>query len=83
LKQNYPNPFNPVTTIAFSLPEQVKVSLRVYDVLGREIEVLIEDTLSPGQYRVSFDGSHYASGIYFYRIVAGAYIETRKMQLVK
>ena len=83
LKQNYPNPFNPVTTIAFSVPEQVKVSLRVYDVLGREVEILLDDVVAPGEYRATFDGSKYASGMYIYRLVAGNYVQSHKMQLVK
>lgn len=83
LKQNYPNPFNPLTTIAFSVPEQVKVSLRVYDLLGREVETLLDDVVPPGEYHSTFDGAKYASGIYLYRLVAGNYVQTRKMSLVK
>jgi hypothetical protein len=83
LRQNYPNPFNPTTTIAFSVRESVRASLRVYDMLGKEVEVLTDDVLSPGEYKATFDGSKYASGIYFYRLVAGSFVQTRKMQLVK
>jgi hypothetical protein len=83
LRQNYPNPFNPSTTIAFGIRESVRASLRVYDMLGREVEVLTDDVFSPGEYKATFDGSNYASGIYFYRLVAGSFVQTRKMQLVK
>jgi uncharacterized lipoprotein YddW (UPF0748 family) len=83
LKQNYPNPFNPYTTIAFSVPQQTSVSLRVYDVLGREVAVLLDEPLQPGNYQVQFDGGTVASGVYFYRLVADGFVQTRKMQLVK
>lgn len=83
LKQNYPNPFNPATTIVFTIPQQTKVSLRVYDMLGKEVEVLIDAEVGPGEYRATFDGTKLSSGIYFYRLVAGSFVQTRKMQLVK
>lgn len=83
LKQNYPNPFNPATTIAFSIPEQTQVSLRVYDMLGREVETLVNDIVTPGEYRATFDASKYASGVYIYRLVAGNYAQAKKMQFVK
>ncbi len=83
LKQNYPNPFNPATTILFSIPEQTHVSLRVYDLLGREVEVLIDEAVSPGEYRATFNGAKYSSGVYLYRLIAGGYVETRKMSLLK
>ncbi|MBI5471283.1 MAG: family 10 glycosylhydrolase [Ignavibacteriae bacterium] len=83
LRQNYPNPFNPSTTIAFSIPEQTHASLIVYDLLGREIEVLMNDVVSAGEYHVTFDASRWASGTYLYRLVAGTFAETKKMQVVK
>jgi hypothetical protein len=83
LHQNYPNPFNPLTTISFSLPEQEKVTLRIYDVLGREVATLIDDTLQPGEYRTQFDASGVSSGVYFYRLIAGGYVSTKKMSVVK
>jgi len=83
LMQNYPNPFNPLTTISFSVPEVVKASLVVYDVLGREVDVLIDDVVQPGNYQVQFDGTRLSSGVYFYRLMAGRYVATYKMQLVK
>lgn len=83
LQQNYPNPFNAMTTIVFTIPERVHASLRVYDVLGREVAVLFDDVAAPGAYRVLFDASSYATGVYFYRMVVGGHVYTRKMQLIK
>jgi uncharacterized lipoprotein YddW (UPF0748 family) len=83
LHQNYPNPFNPTTIIAFHLPIEQRVSLRVYDLLGREIRVLAEGMLSAGDHYAQFDGSGLVSGVYVYRIVAGNHVESRKMQLLK
>jgi hypothetical protein len=82
LYQNYPNPFNPVTVISFQLPSEQYVSLRVYDVLGREVRNLTEGVLSAGTHNVQFDGSGMASGVYIYRIVAGQSVVSRKMQLL-
>ncbi|MCE1164119.1 MAG: T9SS type A sorting domain-containing protein [Bacteroidetes bacterium] len=90
LQQNYPNPFNPVTKIMFSVPENGKsksenglVALRVYDITGREIETLVNESMHAGTYEVTFDGSRYPSGVYFYSLTAGNFSETRKMILVK
>lgn len=83
LYQNYPNPFNPITTIRFDLPEQVFLNLRVFDVHGREITTLINQTLPAGRYNVVFDGNNIASGIYYYKIQAGNFFQTRKMLLLK
>jgi hypothetical protein len=100
LYQNYPNPFNPVTTIKFDIsaplypPEGGKLrtaSLIVYDVLGREAEVLLNEELKPGSYQVKWDASNYASGVYYYKLQAGdpststgqSYSETKKMVLLK
>jgi hypothetical protein len=83
LLQNYPNPFNPGTVIEFQLHHAGEVSLSVYDVLGREVAVLASGTLNAGTYRVPFDGRQYASGIYYYRLVAGSFIESKRMLLVK
>jgi len=83
LLQNYPNPFNPSTTIQFSLPSPLFVSLQVFDVLGREVEMLVSRKLTAGSYEIRFDGSKLATGIYTYRLHAGDFIETRKMILVK
>lgn len=83
LNQNYPNPFNPSTTIRFAVAQSGPVSLRVYDLLGREVAVLVDGPLTPGYYAAQFDGHNLSSGIYFYRLVASGFVETRKMQLIK
>ncbi|HMT12570.1 MAG TPA: T9SS type A sorting domain-containing protein, partial [Ignavibacteria bacterium] len=83
LHQNYPNPFNPSTSIKFELSEASDVKLAVYDMLGRENEVLINQYLTPGSYTFSFSGSNLSSGIYFYELRAGSYRDIKKMTLVK
>jgi len=83
LFQNYPNPFNPSTKIEFSVPFQNYVSLKVYDVLGREITSLISSELKAGKYSVTFDGSNLSSGIYFYRLDTGNNYSVKKMMLIK
>ena len=83
LCQNYPNPFNPSTTIKFELPRASQVSLSVFDILGREVSVLVNDLRYAGVHEVKFDGSNLASGVYFYRLQAGTYVETRKFILMK
>lgn len=86
LEQNFPNPFNPVTTIQFGLSEAARVTLKVYDLLGREVATLVDDDqLDEGQHEVEFDASSFASGVYFYRIVVndGEFQKIRKMVLLK
>jgi len=97
LQQNYPNPFNPVTTIKFSIPAltpslslgervsegRVRVTLKIYDVLGREIAILVNEEKAPGNYEVKWDASGFPSGIYFYRLAAGSFTETKKMVLLR
>lgn len=83
LSQNFPNPFNPVTNIAFSIPEESNVNLTVYDVLGREIKVLINEKLKPGNYQVDWNAQVYTSGMYFYRLQTDKFTDTKKMVLVK
>lgn len=83
LGQNYPNPFNPVTNIEFHIAHAEFVSMKIYDILGREAAVVVNESLSPGIYKADFDASALASGIYFYTIKAGSYSETKKMLLVK
>ncbi len=83
LMQNYPNPFNPTTTIPFDLPKRDKVILKVYDLLGRMIFTLINETLEAGYHEVQFDGSQLVSGIYFYRLEFDGQIKNRQMLLVK
>ena len=79
LSQNYPNPFNPTTIISYQLPKDGHVSLKVYDVLGREVATLVDANQTVGRYNVNFDGSRLASGVYFYRLTSGSYVSTKKM----
>ncbi len=83
LNQNYPNPFNPTTVVTYQLSVVGGVDLRVYDVLGREVAVLVDAVQQPGRYQVTFNGEGLASGLYFYRLVANGLVETKKMQLLK
>ncbi len=83
LKQNYPNPFNPGTKISFKIADIGNVSLRVYDINGKEVETLINKQMLPGNYEVAFDASKLSSGIYFYKLAEDGFIQTRKMLLVK
>jgi len=83
LKQNYPNPFNPTTNIKFQIPVSRFVSLKVYDVIGSEIATLINEKKPAGQYEIAFDATNLPSGIYFYRLQAGSFVETKKMVLIK
>lgn len=92
LNQNYPNPFNPVTVISYQLPASLNpsqggtfthVELKVYDMLGREIAVLVNEDKPAGTYRVSFDGRNLSSGVYFYQLKAGSFIDTKKFVLLR
>jgi len=83
LKQNYPNPFNPVTNIRFDIAKTSDVKLIVYNSLGEEVKVLSEGVKTPGTYELRFDASNLPSGVYFYRLFAGNYIETKKMMVIK
>ncbi|MFA7360315.1 MAG: T9SS type A sorting domain-containing protein [Candidatus Kapaibacterium sp.] len=83
LSQNYPNPFNPVTKINFALPKQGLVTLKVYDMLGREVRTLVNEVKSAGNYTVDLNGSQLTSGVYFYKIQANGYTDIKKMTLIK
>ncbi len=90
LHQNYPNPFNPITKIKFDIPKLSNAKIIIYDLLGREITTLVNEQLKPGSYEVDWDGSSFASGVYFYQLVVGdntnngeGYIETKRMVLIK
>jgi glycosidase len=83
LYQNYPNPFNPKTAIQYSVPITQYVSLKVYDVLGRELAVLVNERKDAGVHEVKFDASRVSSGVYFYRLTAGSFVDTKKMLLLR
>ena len=83
LEQNYPNPFNPATTIAYSIPKESQVSLKIYDVMGREVVELASGRQAAGSYNIEFDASSLASGTYFYKLTAGDFISVKKMVLLK
>lgn len=83
LKQNYPNPFNPATEIAFDLPVSGHVELSVYNVLGQHVSTLVNTEMDAGSHIVTFDGSVYSSGVYFYRISSANFNETKKMVMLK
>ncbi len=83
LSQNYPNPFNPTTTIRFSIPKQGLVTLKVYSILGQEVTTLVNSEMSVGTYEIKFDAAKLSSGIYFYRIQVGSFVQSKKMILLK
>ncbi len=89
LGQNYPNPFNPTTVINYSIPKRSFVTLKVYDVLGREASTLVNEEKPAGNYKVTFNGTNLPSGVYFYRMQvytagrAGRFVETKKLILLK
>ncbi len=83
LSQNYPNPFNPTTNVHFSLPKDGDVSLKIYDMLGNVVETYVDGFMKAGTYNAEVDGSNWASGVYFYTLRAGNFVETKKMSLIK
>jgi hypothetical protein len=83
VSQNYPNPFNPSTSIQFSVPAASNVVLKVYDILGREVATLVDEFTEAGNYKVDFDASALASGVYVYKFTAGSVVLTKKMMLMK
>ncbi len=83
LEQNFPNPFNPVTTIRYSVSKTSNVSLKVFDILGREVQTLVNTMQAPGQYTVTLNAQGLGSGVYFYRLNTGNFIETKKLMLLK
>ena len=83
LSQNYPNPFNPITKIKYQIPKNSFVSLRIFDLLGNEVAILVNENKKAGYYEVNFDGTNYASGVYFYRIEAESFVNFKKMMLIK
>jgi hypothetical protein len=83
LSQNYPNPFNPITNINFTLPDEGRVKIELFNVLGQKIQTLIDEDKRPGFYQVSFDGAYLSSGFYFYRMKTEKYVQIKKMLLLK
>jgi len=83
LFQNYPNPFNPVTTIKFTLKNVSRVELVVYDMLGAEVQRLVDEEKPAGEYKIPFNGTGLASGVYIYRLVAGDFVSVKKLVLLK
>jgi len=83
LSQNYPNPFNPVTKINFSIPKNNLVTIKVYNALGKEVAIIVNGMYNAGEYEVSLDGASLSSGVYFYKITAGEFTETKKMLMTK
>ena len=80
---NYPNPFNPKTIINYQLSMFNFISLKVYDILGNEVATLVNERQNAGTYSVEWDASNYPSGVYFYKLQAGEFVETKKMTLIK
>ncbi len=83
LEQNYPNPFNPSTTISFTVPKTVKTTITVYNMLGQKVATLLDEVKQPGSYRVTFDASNLAAGVYIYQMRAGSFVASRKMIVIK
>ena len=83
LSQNYPNPFNPTTTISFSLPSKSFVSLKIFDALGREVSVLVSEEMPSGTYSKQWNANNFPSGVYFFRLQAGLFTETKKLMLLR
>ena len=83
LQQNYPNPFNPSTNISWQSPVGSWQTLKVYDILGNEVATIVNEEKPAGNYQIEFNASHFASGIYYYQLRAGDFVETKKMILLK
>jgi hypothetical protein len=83
LRQNYPNPFNPTTTISYSISEPATISLKVYDILGKEVITLLNGYQTSGNYKIEFDASSLSSGLYFYKIKAGEFSAIKRLVLIK
>jgi hypothetical protein len=83
LYQNYPNPFNPETQIKFEVPKSSNIKIAVYDMLGREVDVLVNSKMEPGVYNASWNALPYSSGVYFYRLIADDFVSVKKMVVVK
>jgi len=83
LYNNYPNPFNPLTKIKFDIPKESFTSINIFDILGQNVSTLVNETIKPGKYEIDWDGSNFASGVYYYRLETEYFTDTKKMILVK
>ena len=83
LSQNFPNPFNPTTLISYKLKETSRVQLKVFNILGNEVETLVNEQKPAGNYEITWNALNLPSGVYFYRLQAGSFIDTKKMVLLK
>ncbi len=83
LSQNYPNPFNPTTTISYDIQNDGIVTIKIYDILGKEVKVLVNEFRQAGSYQINFDGYNLSSGIYFYKLETGNFVQTKRMALIK
>jgi hypothetical protein len=83
LAQNYPNPFNPVTRIVYQIPASAFVNLKVYNILGQEVKTLVNEVKEAGTYSVTFDAGTLPSGLYFYRVVSGRFVDTKRLLVLK
>jgi hypothetical protein len=83
LKQNYPNPFNSTSKLKFEIANLGNVKIVVYDVMGREVQTLVNERLQPGTYETTFDGSQLSSGVYFYKLISNGFSDTKRMILIK
>jgi hypothetical protein len=83
LGRNYPNPFNPTTSFKYQIATAGNVSLKIYDVLGREVALIVDEQKDPGEYNVTWDASSYSSGVYFFKLRAGTFTDVKKMLLVR
>jgi hypothetical protein len=83
LSQNYPNPFNPSTTIRYSLPLRSHVTLTVFNTLGQQVAVVVNGNIDAGYHEIQFNATNLASGVYFYRIQAGSFVETKRLMLLR
>jgi len=83
LGQNYPNPFNPSTTFKYEIPKESYITLKVYDILGREVTTLVNEQQRAGYYEIDWNAVNNSSGVYFYKIQAGDYVDTKKMILLR
>ena len=83
LSQNYPNPFNPSTLIKFTIPANIKVTLKIYDIVGNEVEALVDENKEAGSYEIEFNAQNLSSGVYLFTLQAGSFIQSKKMTLLK